>query len=420
MRLRTLDEWLIWQQRLHPRWIDLGLARVAKVYQRLNGKSAASFTITVGGTNGKGSCVALLDAILRAQGYRVGTYTSPHLLRYNERICVDGEPVEDALICEAFERIHKAREDTSLSYFEFGTLAALDIFGRAGVDVQVLEVGLGGRLDAVNIIDADAALISCIDVDHQEWLGSTREAVALEKAGIFRSGRPAIVGDPDPPGSLFRYATERDLSLACAGADFAFTKAADRWQWRNRLMELSALPYPALQGEHQFFNASAVIQLLHAVSNRCPVTSASITAGLRSVSLAGRLQYFPGAVPVLLDVAHNLQAVKILAGYLRERFADKRIVAVFAIMRDKDIVGVLNSIKDVVADWYLAPLAIGRAASAAELLPIFEALAVSSVAHGFADAGAAFAAAERNARENDLIVVFGSFYLVAEYLARVI
>jgi dihydrofolate synthase/folylpolyglutamate synthase len=420
MRFATLEEWLAWQETLHPKTIDLGLTRVQKVYQALGGWSEVPFTITVGGTNGKGSCVALLDAMLRAEGYRVGVYTSPHLLRYNERIRIDGQPVDDGPICDAFERIDRVRQDTSLSYFEFGTLAALDIFGKAGLDVQILEVGLGGRLDAVNLIDTNAALIASIDIDHVDWLGSTRESVGREKAGILRSGRPAVVGDLDPPKSLLAYAKQRDIVLARAGCDFDFEKSATSWQWRSGRFTLCDLPFPALQGEHQFLNASAVLQLLRAIENERPVSRASIEKGLRSVSLAGRFQYLPGDTPVFLDVAHNPQAVRILAAHLRRHFAGKRIVAVFAIMRDKDILGVIGGISDVVAAWYLAPLEIGRAASTAELLPLFERLSVSQVMHGFPDAAATFAAARKNARENDLIVVFGSFYLVAEYLAAAI
>ncbi|MDD5036629.1 MAG: Mur ligase family protein, partial [Methylococcaceae bacterium] len=215
MRYTKLDDWLLWQETLHPKSIDLGLARVRKVYQALRPIESPRLTITVGGTNGKGSCVALLDAMLRAQGYRVGAYTSPHLLRYNERIRIDGECAEDTILCEAFERIDHARGDISLSFFEFGTLAALEIFAAASLDVQILEVGLGGRLDAVNLIDTDAALITGIDIDHQDWLGETRDAIALEKAGILRPGKPAVCGDPNPPQALLDYAERQGIALAC-------------------------------------------------------------------------------------------------------------------------------------------------------------------------------------------------------------
>jgi dihydrofolate synthase/folylpolyglutamate synthase len=419
MRFKTLADWLAWQETLHPKSIDLGLFRVKKVYDRLGRRGERPFTITIGGTNGKGSCVAMLDTILRRQGYRVGTYTSPHLLRYNERIRIDGEPVGDDRICNAFERIERVREDTTLSFFEFGTLAALDIFAAADLDVQVLEVGLGGRLDAVNIIDANAALIASIDLDHQDWLGDTRTAIGLEKAGIFRPGRPAVIGDIDVPAAVVRYAEEHGVPISCSGRDFTYEALGDGgWNWMGRSARLTDLPFPALQGDHQLMNASAVLEILHRIENDVPVSTASIRDGLKNVTLAGRFQYIPGSVPVLLDVAHNPQAVKVLADYLRSRFEGKTIHAVFAVMRDKDVSGIVSNIKDLVQDWYLAPLKMSRAATADQLLTVFDTFGVSAVRSGFADAAAAFDAAKRNAATDHLVLVFGSFFLVSEYLAH--
>jgi dihydrofolate synthase/folylpolyglutamate synthase len=418
MRFPTLDQWLVWQETLHPKSIDLGLARVKKVFDALRPKARPPFTITVGGTNGKGSCVAMLDTILRAEGYRVGTYTSPHLLRYNERLRINGECVADAPICEAFARIDEVRGDTTLSFFEFGTLAALDIFSQCALDVQILEVGLGGRLDAVNIIDTDAALIASIDIDHQDWLGDTRDAIGLEKAGIFRAGRPAVVGDPDPPRSLLAYARDRGIALTCQGREFSYERSASDWTWCGEGKRLSGLPFPSLKGEHQFMNASAVLQLLHLIEDLRPVSPAAIREGLKSVRLAGRFQYIDGPVPVLLDVAHNPQAVRILADQLGREFPDRRIHAVFAIMRDKDIAGVVNHIRHLVDRWYLAPLSIPRAAPETQLTEVLHDLGVDRVEGGFADAPQAFAAARRNAQNGDLIVVFGSFFLVSEFLAQ--
>lgn len=418
MHFNTLAEWLAWQETLHPKSIDLGLSRVKEVYERLGKCEKPPFTITVGGTNGKGSCVAMLDAILRRAGYRVGTYTSPHLLRYNERIRIDGQPVSDDRICDAFERIERVREETTLSFFEFGTLAALDIFASADLDVQVLEVGLGGRLDAVNIIDADAALIASIDLDHQDWLGNTRTAIGLEKAGIFRAGRPAVVGDADVPAAVVRYAEEHGVPLSCQGRDFGHEVLGDGWRWLGRDAQLTDLPFPALEGDHQFVNASAVLETLHRVESRLPVPPTAIREGLAGVVLAGRFQYIPGSVPVLLDVAHNPQAVRVLANHLRRRFSRKTIHAVFAVMRDKDIPGVIDSIKELIEDWYLAPLKISRAASADQLLAVFDDLGVSAVHSGFSDAASAFRAARQNAESDHLLLVFGSFFLVSEYLAH--
>lgn len=418
MRFATLDQWLVWQEVLHPKSIDLGLTRVKTVFQALAPGLKVPFTITVGGTNGKGSCVAMLDAILRAQGYRVGTYTSPHLLRYNERMRINGECVADGPICEAFARIDQVRGDISLSFFEFGTLAALDIFSQAGLDVQILEVGLGGRLDAVNIIDTDGALIASIDIDHQDWLGDTRDSIALEKAGILRPERPAVIGDPDPPAALLAHAEAKGIGLTCQGRQFSYEKSAAGWTWRGEGKCLRNLPYPSLKGEHQLMNAAAVLQLLHALEDRLPVSDAAIRQGLESVRLPGRFQYIDGAVPFLLDVAHNPQAVKVLADHLRQQFPGRRLHAVFAIMRDKDIVGVVNHIKMLIDRWYLAPLKISRAASDLHLRQVMEDLGIAEVECGFPDAAAAFAAARGNAHNGDLVVVFGSFFLIAEFLAQ--
>jgi len=419
MRFDTLAEWLVWQEGLHPKAIDLGLARVRQVYRELLPAPRLPLTLTVGGTNGKGSCVALLDSMLRAQGYRVGAYTSPHLLRYNERIRIGGEALDDAALCDAFERIDRVRGNITLSYFEFGTLAALDLFSRSSLDVQILEVGLGGRLDAVNLLDADAALVASIDIDHQDWLGSTRAQIALEKAGIFRPGRPAVVGDPSPPQCLLEHAREAGLQLSRQGCEFGFRREADGWDWSGAGESLAALPLPALRGEHQLLNAAAVIQLLRLVQERLPVGAAAIRQGLQTVRLAGRLQLVEdGPVPVLLDVAHNPQSVQALAEQLRHEYPGRPIHAVFAVMKDKDIAGVVAPIRDLVSRWYLAPLDLARAASTERLQVLFRELAVARVESGFGDAAAAFAAARGSAQNGDLIVVFGSFFLVSEFLAQ--
>lgn len=417
MRFATLAEWLAWQETLHPKPIDLGLARVKHVFGALGG-GASPYTLTVGGTNGKGSCVALLTAVLRAAGYRVGTYTSPHLLRYNERIQIDGQPVDDAALCEAFARVDAARAATSLSYFEFATLTALDLFRRAALDVQVLEVGLGGRLDAVNIIDADAALVASLAIDHQEWLGDTRDAIALEKAGIYRPGRVAVLGDPDAPPALLRYAADQDIPLLCQRRDFAFAAREQDWDWQGQGSAWQGLPLPALPGRHQLLNAAAVLQLLQCIAGRLPVPEAALRQGLENVRLAGRFQLLPGSPPMLADVAHNPQAVGVLADYLRETFPGRPIRAVFAIMRDKDIPCVVAGIADLVSAWYLAPLAMPRAAPADTLQPLLASASAAPVQAGFADVAGACRAARQDAGPDDLVVVFGSFFLVAEFLAH--
>ncbi|MDP1770651.1 MAG: bifunctional tetrahydrofolate synthase/dihydrofolate synthase [Methylobacter sp.] len=414
----SLQGWLKWQESLHPLVIDLGLERAAQVFRALNPDYIKPPTLTVAGTNGKGSTVAYLEAIYTAQGYRVGSYTSPHILKYNERIKIDGKPVSDDQICEAFARIESVRGNTSLSYFEFGTLAALDIFCRAGVDVQLLEVGLGGRLDAVNIVDPDVALITSISIDHVEWLGGTREAIGREKAGIFRAAVPAIIGDPDPPESLIQSAIEQQALLYCIDKDFGYKKQPTGWDWYGAGRQMLQLPEPALKGEHQYRNASAVILALTQMDGILPVTEASIKQGLRNVRLAGRFQLIDGEIPVLLDVGHNPQAVKTLADYLTAVFPGRRVHAVFSMMKDKDIAGVLEIMNHVVYDWFFAPLANPRTATESVMREIFSQSSVPRVSFGFAGFTEAFSAAKNQSREGDLLLVFGSFFLVSECLVE--
>lgn len=417
MRFESLAEWLVWQETIHPRTIDLGLARVGAVYARMASPATPTYTIIVGGTNGKGSCVAMLDAILRVQGYRVGTYTSPHLLRYNERVAIDGQPVTDAELCAAFERVDAARGDTSLSFFEFGTLAALDIFARAELDVQILEVGLGGRLDAVNLVDADVALIASIDLDHQQYLGDTRASIGYEKAGIFRPGKPAVVGDADVPSSVRDYARQLGTPLDVSGETYSYRLKSGCWNWTGTDHQLDDLPLPALPGTHQLMNAAAVIQVLERARHARPTTPESIRQGLAHFRLPGRMQYLSGPCTVLVDVAHNPQAARILARHLAEHHAGQRIHAVFAIMRDKDITAVIQPLKNQVTAWYLAPLAMERAASVPFLQQVFSDLSISVVQGGFASAEAAFRTALDETEPTDVVLIFGSFFLVAEFLA---
>lgn len=419
MLFNTLAEWLAWQETLHPQAIDLGLSRVSRVLERMSLPTHQPYTISVGGTNGKGSCMAMLDSILRAAGYRTGTYTSPHILRYNERICVDGHPVGDDRIMQAFQRIDEAREGTSLSFFEFGTLAALDIFSGENIDVRILEVGLGGRLDAVNMVNADIALIATIDIDHQEWLGHTREAIGYEKAGILRGGRPAVIADPDVPESVIQAANQLGTRLYRQGHEFGFRREGDTWSWWGDSDPLSGLPYPAIPGDHQLLNASAVIQCLQLAWHEKPVTDADVARGLADVRLPGRFQFFPGEIPVLLDVAHNPQAVAILAGHLRQHFSGIKIRAIFSVMRDKDIAGMIQLISDVVDSWYLAPLQMPRAAAPEELSEILHNAGIHRVKQGFTSVTDACRAARQDSDTGDLLLIFGSFFLVSDYLAQV-
>lgn len=418
IRFDSLQDWLRWQESLHPLVIDLGLERAAQVFHALNPDYVKPPTITVAGTNGKGSSIAYLEAIYMAQGYRVGAYTSPHILKYNERIKIGGNPVSDEEICEAFARIESVRGNTSLSYFEFGTLAALDIFRRADVDVQLLEVGLGGRLDAVNIVDPDVALVTSISIDHVEWLGGTREAIGREKAGIFRALVPAITGDPEPPESLIQSAIEKHALLYCIGRDFGYKKQSTGWDWFYADRQMLQLPEPGLKGEHQYRNASSVILAVSKMAEVLPIAEASIKQGLENVRLAGRFQLIDGEIPVLLDVGHNPQAVRTLADYVKAIFPGRRIHAVFSMMKDKDIAGVLEIMHPVVYDWFFAPLANPRAAPESAMREIFSQSSVSRVSFGFDSFTDAFSAAKNQSHKGDLLLVFGSFFLVSECLVE--
>ncbi|NOU13794.1 MAG: bifunctional tetrahydrofolate synthase/dihydrofolate synthase [Methylococcaceae bacterium] len=418
MHFDTLQGWLNWQESLHPLTIDLGLERAARVFKSLNPQAVKPPTITVAGTNGKGSCVAYLDTIYRAQGYRVGAYTSPHILKYNERIKIDGKSVSDEVICAAFARIEAVRSGTSLSYFEFGTLAALDIFWRAGVDVQLLEVGLGGRLDAVNIIDPDIALISSICIDHVEWLGGTREAIGGEKAGIFRAKTPAVVGDLDPPQSLLAKAKDQQARLFCLGKEFNYQKLTNGWQWSGGNRQIDNLPEPALKGEHQYRNASSAILATQLLSETLPVSDDAIRQGLQNVTLPGRFQLIDDDVPVLLDVGHNPQAVRTLVEYLHEYFPNNRVHAIFSMMKDKDIAGVIDIMKPVISQWFFAPLTTPRAVSELAMREIFSQKSLTNVSFGYSGFAEAFSAAKNQSQKGDLLLVFGSFFLVSDCLAE--
>jgi dihydrofolate synthase/folylpolyglutamate synthase len=419
MRFPTLDAWLAWQETLHPSTIELGLERPGQVLDTLGLRHPEHAVITVAGTNGKGSSVAMLESILRAAGYRVGCYTSPHLLRYNERVRIDGKPVEDAALCDAFERIDRARGDTSLTYFEFGTLAAMDIFSRAGLDVAVLEVGMGGRLDAVNLQDADVALVTAIDVDHAAWLGDEREAIGREKAGIFRSQRPAVCSDPNPPASLEQYAAELGSELYRLGEQFSYTLARE-WSWQGPNMHYPDLPLPALRGGFQLQNAAGVLMALVLLGERLPVSAEQIREGLLSVSLPGRFQRLPGEVTTIIDVAHNPQSAEALAANLRALAVSGHTHAVVGVLADKDLSGVLGPMRDCVDLWYPAALDVPRGADSQTLLQALAEQGIGVERGGYGSVSEALAAARACAQPGDRIVVFGSFYTVAEALAEAV
>jgi len=412
-RFGCLGDWLAWQESLHVREIELGLDRVRAVAERMGIGRPGYATVTVGGTNGKGSSVAMLDAILGAAGYRVGRYTSPHLVRYNERIRIGGDAVADDAICASFDRIDQARGDISLTYFEFGTLAALDIFFRSGIDVAILEVGMGGRLDAVNIIDADVALVATVDIDHVEWLGTDREAIGWEKAGIFRSARPAVCSDPQPPQSLRRHAGQIGSRLLLLGREYGYEMAAAGWSWWSDRQRFDVLPRPRLIGDFQLQNAAGVLMALQELASRCPVTRGAIEQGLRTVTLSGRFQVFSGPPVWILDVAHNPQSAHVLAETLRARPAAGRTLFMTGMLRDKDIGGVFRAMSGLADEWHLVTLAGRRGATAAQLADHLRQLPeeVPMTLHATVDA--AFAMLGATAGSNDRILVFGSFLTVA-------
>ena len=395
----------------------MGLDRVCAVYARL-GLALTCPVITVGGTNGKGSTCALLECMLRADGYRVGTYTSPHLLRYNERVRVNGAEASDEALLEAFAEVESVRQATPLTYFEFGTLAALVLFARAGLEVLVLEVGLGGRLDAVNVIDADVAIITTVAVDHVDYLGATREEIGREKAGIFRAGRWAICADRRPPASLLAHASAIGARLLRIGVDYDFAARDGQWSYRGPGGARHGLPMPALRGDYQLANAATALAALDVGRERLAVSMGAMREGLVSVELPGRLQVLPGRPVTVLDVAHNPQAAAALAESIASMGFHPQTWAVFGIMADKDIDSVMAVLLPRVDRWHVASLPLPRGATSRELRLRLEAAGVSPLMiREFADPGSAYRAAREGVAEADRILVFGSFLTVAAALA---
>ncbi|MGE0558389.1 MAG: bifunctional tetrahydrofolate synthase/dihydrofolate synthase [Burkholderiales bacterium] len=409
----TLADWLVYIERQHPQSIAMGLERVAVVRDALALRPAFPL-ITVGGTNGKGSVCMMLDAILGHARYRAGTYTSPHLLRYNERVRIAGREAADADLVRAFAAVESARAacGVPLTYFEFGTLAALWLFREQGVDAAVLEVGLGGRLDAVNAFDADVAVLTGIGVDHVEYLGNNREAIGFEKAHIFRRGRPAICADPDPPSSVADTAARIGASLLLIGRDFSYTAQAQQWNYRGPGGSRHGLPLPALRGEFQLANASACIAALDLLRERMPVSAADVRDGLVSVENPGRFQVLPGRPAVILDVAHNPHAAAALALNLARMTGYRRTLAVFSMLRDKDVSGVVRALRGHVDHWLLAPLDGPRAMTAAALLQIVREAHADADITTHENIAAAMADAYQQAGDGDRILAFGSFLTV--------
>ncbi|GLQ46279.1 bifunctional folylpolyglutamate synthase/dihydrofolate synthase [Dyella lipolytica] len=420
MKPITLAEWLDYQQHIHALGVDLGLDRVRAVWQRMGSPTLARRVVTVGGTNGKGSTVAFLEAMLTAAGQRVGCYTSPHLMHYNERIRIAGVDAGDEALIDSFKRIELARGETSLTYFEFGTLAAFDLFARADLDVAVLEVGLGGRLDAVNLIDADAVVITTVDLDHVEWLGPDRDSIGREKAGIARSNRPAIVGELDPPHGLLDALALCGAHIERAGNDFHVERAAHGWRWRHRDGTALALPDPELAAPVQYANASAAIAAVHALQVIDAFELGRVAAAsMHLASVPARLQSLGGDPALIVDVGHNPQAARALADWL-DAEPGGRVHAVYGALSDKDVGGVMTALGPRIAHWHLASLDqdTPRGLPAAVLAGVLHQVLPRAGFDTHVDVKHALAAARASARHGERILAFGSFFVASAVLAE--
>lgn len=419
----TLDHWLAYIEKQHPADIELGLGRVQHVYANMR-LAPSCPVITVAGTNGKGSSVAMLASILGAAGYCVGSYTSPHLVQYNERVVINAVPADDAMLCAGFEAVDAARGDIPLTYFEYGTLCAFWCFAQVELDVWILEVGLGGRLDAVNIIDADVALITRIGLDHQNWLGEDRELIGQEKAGIMRTGQPAVCSDPQPPASIKQQAKSRGARLLQLGVDYAIENDRDSWSWQSAVHKLAGLPYPALAGKAQLDNAAGVIAVLELAALPFSVDRPALDAGLRGVHVAGRFQSFaPGELMpamVIVDVAHNADSACLLAQSLADQPVSGKTLAVWSMYQDKDRHEVVRLMQSQVDSWYIAAMNGPRATPCEQLEKTLDENGVTD-AHrsAFVTVEQAYSAAAAAAGPDDRLVVFGSFELAGVILAQV-
>ncbi|MGN6826307.1 bifunctional tetrahydrofolate synthase/dihydrofolate synthase [Paucibacter sp. M5-1] len=420
---KNLDDWLAHCERLHPKEIDMTLARVQRLRETMGLKFEAP-VVMVAGTNGKGSTCAMLESIALQAGYRVGLYIKPHLVHFQERCRVAGAPVEADSLLPHFEAVEQARGDLALTYFEFTTLAIMSRLAAEPLDLVILEVGLGGRLDAVNCIDADCSVITSIDLDHTEYLGPDRESVGHEKAHIMRAGRPVVVSDPVPPASLAAYASQIGADLRQLGQDFSYSGDRQQWQWVGRERRFSGLAYPSLRGVNQLLNAAGVLAVFEALYERLPISAQAVRTGLALVELPGRFQVVPGQPALLLDVAHNPHAVAALAQNLDQMgfFPCTRVV--FGAMADKDLAQIIGRISHLVDVWHFTDLDLPRAAKAEALAAQFESLraagaiktpaAVTVQRH--ADPMQALSAAAAESDPADRILVFGSFFTVGGVL----
>lgn len=416
LRFNSLDKWLVWQESLHFTAIELGLERCRRVADNMSLLKPAYHVISVAGTNGKGSSITLLDQILRNAGYKVGRYTSPHLLRYNERICINNQEVSDAELCESFERIDRARGEISLTYFEFGTLTALDLFRQHNVDIAILEVGLGGRLDAVNILDADIALITSIDIDHQQWLGDNRESIAREKAGIFRNKAPAICSDSEPPQSLLDCAKALGTPLSVLGQDYQLSMQHGYWSWRTDDTSMQELPRPMQFCDFQIQNAAGVLMVLEKIKHDYPVSLEDIKQGLNSFRLNGRMQFIPGRIPKILDVAHNGESVRELVKNLSKIPCLGQTHLLIGMLKDKDHPEVFKVLNNIADTWNIISLDEERGSDAKMLIAELHSLGINENVVEYTNVGEALDKLEALSMAGDRIVVTGSFLTVGAAL----
>jgi dihydrofolate synthase/folylpolyglutamate synthase len=416
MQFNNLSEWIKYVESVHTAEIELGLDRVGTVAERLNLLQLDCPVIIIGGTNGKGSCVAGLEAIYMAAGYKVAAFTSPYLIRLNEEVRINREEATDQDLCAAFEKIEAVRGDVALTVFEYKTLAALSIFKQSQPDVILLEVGLGGRLDAVNILNADVAIVSSVAIDHADRLGATRELISREKAGIFRAGKPAVCGDYFPPRPLLQYAHSENVPLFCQGEDFSFHHEEEEsdWGWQSKKTRYMNLPLPKLLLQ----NMSTVLMAIELLQEKLPVARAAIDTAFATVTLPGRMEVLPGNVTRIFDVSHNPAAAELLAEKLKSLPCAGKTHVVFSMLADKDIVGTVRMIKESVDEWYIAALPVKRG-TPVDILE--EALAKADVKNikSYRDVSHAYHAAMDEAKIGDRIVVFGSFYTVAAVMANV-
>lgn len=412
MRFNTLQEWLTWQEELHFTSIELGLDRCMAVAEKMGLLQPDYAVISVAGTNGKGSSVNMLKNILINAGYNTGSYTSPHLIRYNERICLNDVEVTDEMLCASFDRIDRARGDISLTYFEFGTLAVLDIFRHAGIDIAILEVGLGGRLDAVNCVDANVALITAIDLDHENWLGPDRESIGREKAGIMRGNAPAICSDPNPPASLFEHAKELDTQFYIPGRDYRHKITGDTWQWQWSSVKYSGLPRPSLYNPEQMTNAAGVLMALTTISDRFPVTVEAVRKGLQEFNLNGRFQIVPDKAQLILDVAHNRQSAALLVRNLKELSVQGNTHIIIGMLKDKNHHAIFQEISQVADFWHIVTLEGPRGTDSHTLSEELAGMGLNRNVNCYNSVADAVNSVREIVEPQDRIVITGSFLTV--------